>query len=94
MVVEHPIHACHINTDVYTEELRSGVTGIGATCQPSHWGQVPDVANERPRRQDVEQVAHHAVLAAIPEGVAEPGIVLATERTTVAGNDRDTASHR
>lgn len=43
-----------------------------------HWGEVPHVDHDGPARHHPQQVADHVVFAAVPEGVAEPGVVLKT----------------
>jgi len=41
-----------------------------------HGWEVPHAAHDGPAAHHAQQVAHHAVLAAVPEGVAEAGVVL------------------
>jgi len=44
-----------------------------------HGWKVPDVGHQRPAAHDVEDVPNHALLAAIPEGVAKPTVILKME---------------
>ena len=41
-----------------------------------HGGQVPHAAHDGPAAHHPQQVADHAVLAAVPEGISETGIIL------------------
>ena len=58
----------HTSTQTPTEHL------------PSLRGQVPDVADESPRGEDVEEVVSKSLLAAVPKGVGEPRVVLPKRR--------------
>ena len=41
-----------------------------------HWGKIPDVTHNGPACHHHQQVGGHRVLGAVPEGVAELGVVL------------------
>ena len=41
-----------------------------------HWGEIPDITDNGPAGHHHQQVGGHRVLGAVPEGVAELGVVL------------------
>lgn len=48
----------------------------GGTHLSGHGGQVPDAADDGPAGHHPQQVRHHPILAAVPEGVPELRVVL------------------
>lgn len=53
--------------------------GLG-THLSGHWGQVPHAADDGPAGHHPEQVGHHPVLAAVPEGVPKLWVILKGDR--------------
>lgn len=47
----------------------------------THGGKIPHAAHNSPAAHHTQQVVDHSVLAAVPEGVSETGIVLGKSDT-------------
>ena len=41
-----------------------------------HWGKIPNITDDGPASHHHQQVGGHGMLGAVPEGVAELGVVL------------------
>jgi len=58
-----------------------------------HGWKVPDVSHQRPATHNVEDVPNHALLAAVPEGVAKPTVILKMEIYVCSRRRRQTDCH-
>lgn len=59
----------------------------GDTYLSGHGGQIPNAADDGPTGHHSQQVCHHAVLAAVPEGVTKLRVILQEERRQGLRND-------